>query len=1601
MKKQIPQAGKVLSTSLLPLAISGLSYLIEKVTSSFDWVNDQHPGDSLDNKRMVFLLQQIRSLMMGIYENYFAFLAVMIILHLGIHRFKSIKKSLRNKEMSFGDPQNITSSAEKSTSFVRDTLTLILCYTLSFYFLKLLIATIIPSFFIDPQSLTNQGQNQITQPRRMLGGVQTPAFVSVISEYYTTDPDMIPMHVLYSNDFKTAFVVHQSGVAVCNISEPSAPEIIGHFKDKESWDGYPSAAISAKNKIMLLDRDYVQIINITDRQNLSTISSFRFRTEDEMKNRQRSHPSIAISSDEKFAICTDPGFYIYDLSNISAPELVFSESQESTAVILSKDNRLAYVGGEDFMHVWNVTNWRKPKRIGNSYVGDTIMTLVLSKDEKTLYVKTNDEFGQTEWLYVYDVSSPWLPSNSYGPNISYSENIPLSSLKLSPDGTFMVVRNAKNVKLVTTQGRKYFIDLDYNLFPTYRYADFAFLPDSKRALIFSTGMIQLAEIHMNIPYNRSSSLQPNKIYEVSAKDLPRRIVAHPESFRAYILTEDPTNSNKKTIVNLGIDIGLSEVDYIRNDGTYSFNSSSNVLILSSDGSRIYYKSSEKILEVLNSNELTISRFTSIKLNEDFESFFVLSSDQSTLYTLNKENPLLCQISIYNISDPESPGKLSTISFPSVLRINESWYGSTNMILSQDEKTLFCLDQSFYVIDVSDQTNPRILSSFRFEADLTKTFTCTSDFKTCFVMITPFNDRKLLMVLDLIDYKAPKLLSEMYFPVDANYKLSVSGDNTLLFASSSEAFMTLDISNKSALVISEVQLVKTLTFGLVKDDNFVIVCNEDSFQLIRRKPKYALYISDEKFPLGRTYSNFIKVMELGKTDVYNPIGFPNPRLKKDYKFIQASLLNHEIKPLNKFAISYSPLPSWFSFNKENAIVDFDLTAPSKIASYKICFSMGTKVESSAFSSIKGFNYKENGKNLQVYLFGQGYLDSDQFLTPNFNENLPLLLSDEYAQFETEIRKTLKSRKTELITTISVEPSLELVLKKPLQIVTPSLNPISVKIELLSEQRAKFVTQAFSAIKVILDEKKKSLVLEGALLNINEALVKLLINVEDESEGCQGKITISDGLNPVQIHNFNKVSDFIETNKQPFSEKYSVQKQVESGPPIVAGEPFSIVFDTKTFADSNGRPLTYSLEMPDPKIVNPSWIALRGLTLMGTAPEDYLPYNVKFVIKAKNEYKSVLIPFNLSVKLSFWTYMKRLLILIGYVFTAYKFWQHSDKIYNMLMKRSYKYPKIFKVNVGGGEISEQNVFPILLIGTKTLELSNTLLKGLKSYLKLKDKELVEYFIDSQNQSQGIINRQKVVEEIENMVHQSVVDEDGKRLFAYQNEDVDNKEVIHQLIVNRLVLKRISMKSEKLTRTTFNKMKSKWADLVEFHNNLSGGFFVKDLKLAEELQLLNIDVANLLDNQYSAGDTEERLIRNSLSKELISKTDSRINIDLLKDAIIAHAFDCQNLKTSRNFIQIQSKELLSNSSGCLKSFFKSDMVDLMQNSTKHLGYGLKYEFVGNKIVFSGKLEGKIHNKAVVVQLITKRGWILREFVIKVEGNVVSDSRTQSFMTNAHDEL
>jgi len=519
----------------------------------------------------------------------------------------------------------------------------------------------------------------------------------------------------------------------------------------------------------------------------------------------------------------------------------------------------------------------------------------------------------------------------------------------------------------------------------------------------------------------------------------------------------------------------------------------------------------------------------------------------------------------------------------------------------------------------------------------------------------------------------------------------------------------------------------------------------------------------------------------------------------------------------------------------------------------------------------------------------------------------------------------------------------------------------------------VNQAFSAIKVILDEKKTLLVLEGALLNINEALKEVLINTEEDSGPCEGKITISDGLNPVQTFKFEEMTDHIKKNQYPMvnsvfiaDRNYSVQKQVEETP-IIAGEHFSIDFHKDTFIDLNGRPLKYSLEMPGEHIEVPSWLSLRELSLMGTPPEDFWPYKKNICIKASNEYKSVTVEITLNVRLSYFTVVKRVLYFLGYVFTSYKFWQHSDKIYNVLCKKRYRHVKVFKVRCSGKEIA-LIMDPIILINDEIRRISRALIMSLA-------KE--ESYLLNQN-NDGSLNKGKLIEKI--IQYSSYHNK-------YQGLKSFNKDLVHQLILNEMTLRRIG--NEKKTLEIFEEIKSKWVDLVEYCGN--EGFIIRSKNLASELQARNINVSLVNNNsEYSwenKVEDSESLVssptKRSIEKELILSPNiigdiPKINIGLLKDAIIAYAFENQSVSGSRYEISIQSKEVLDVASS-LRRFLKLDLLNLVLNSPKQLGYGVKYRFDGNKLVFYGKPEEELENKILVVQIVTRRGWILKEVEIQ----------------------
>jgi len=240
--------------------------------------------------------------------------------------------------------------------------------------------------------------------------------------------------------------------------------------------------------------------------------------------------------------------------------------------------------------------------------------------------------------------------------------------------------------------------------------------------------------------------------------------------------------------------------------------------------------------------------------------------------------------------------------------------------------------------------------------------------------------------------------------------------------------------------------------------------------------------------------------------------------------------------------------------------------------------------------------------------------------------------------------------------------------------------------------------------------------------------------------------------------------------------------------------------------------------------------------------------------------------------------------------------------------------------------------------------------------------------------------------------------KGLVEYKDKDNSHKLSVQNLIINGLTMKRLKFKEEKKTLEIYEKIKTKWIDLVDMDHNTSQ-FFIKNKNLAHVLQSYGINITELLSQAETAEEEFESLSgltvssasKASMEKELIlskvsEKDSSKINIGLLKDAILAYAFDRQNVYATRNQIFIQSRELIASdqgSKGRLRRFLKLDMVGLVQSSTKELGYGLKYKIVGNKVIFYGKLEDEIKSRTVVVQIVSKRGWILKEFFIQDAAN------------------
>jgi len=1528
---------------------------------------------------------------MGIYENYQVFLIVTMTLHFTIYQLRDIRKKAHKK-----DKQEEESSSNILIKFA-EIVHLLVCYVISFFLFQLLLSTLgtywmnlsttpmaIKSQAIEISStnLFNQLENE-ENPSRMLVA-QKPFYLKVINETSIITEDdkekdpLAPFHTLFSSDYKTAFVISSDTVVVWDISEPMDPKKITKFRNKIKT--FFSAKLALNSQALFLDSGSVlQIINTTDLQNLNVIQDLSFRSEEELEQNPDVcfYPSLAESSDHRFLIVTNIQFRIYDVSDLNKPKMVLDDgSWMATTVRLSADDRYAYIGSQDSLKVYDFTNFEAPKLVSSLMINGTMFSCDLSYDQKTIYaltyVRVGEEFKIN--LYIINVEKPEAPVVQKELYVESMKKIGFTRLRISPDQTFLILRTITNMRVI---GLRMF-EMNNLLDTVADSATIAFLPGGEHALIFSWKVIRLAQISFNIPSYQSTSLQPNYINRLALNYPPQKAVLFGN--RAFVLAKNPDDLNHKML--LDVDLG-SDYSMLEMKQSFQLRSRPSTFFVSSDGKNIYYKSDKTTVQVLNTEGGNFSEVSSLQFDENFEEIFLVSSNKKTLYAVykNPDDVINIYLMIYNISD-STPKLLSMLTLDFSFHQRNTDVERDYMILSQDEETLYLLDGVLRIIDVSDPIDPELLNTFGSSQFFVRNFAFSSDLKTCFLMVKPDPNQKFIMAVDLTDNQNPEDLGSIDIPVDSNDKLAVSADGKLLFLSTPEDFITIDVSNKSALTISEAQELKVSNFLLLPNAQNILIMNEGGLHIMYRKFRYGLFLPQHQFKLGETATNTLKIMELGKdTDNYVSIG-------QNYKFIDAMMYHYKINTFGQFDSSYEALPSSVTFSRENAVLTIDLTSRVSVNAYKIYFTASTQIKVDTFLQMD-FT-KDESQNLQAYLVGQGYLDTDTFLTEHFDENTPLVLNTQYSKYEQNIRKILKSHRFGLITTFNIESSLHLKEELPLQIETPSSNTITVRIHLLPNQKSKFVSQAFPSIKSQLDDEKLHLLLEGPMISINQALQSLLINIDDGGK-CSGYIGINDGLNPELNRNFESLSNYIKTNGKPIiPDKSTVQRQVNEAL-IVAGENMFVEFGEKTFKDPHDRPLTYSLESINEKVEPPSWITLRDRRLMGIPPEEFFPYEISFYLKASNEYKSERVMFTLKVRLSFTIIFKRLLILVGYLFSAYKVWQHSDKLYNMIMRRSYRYPKTMKIQIDK-EITEKDIFPILFIDKGSKKMANLILKTLLADAGIKVMQLIDSLVDF-HQIDGSFNRQRLAVVIENI--------DLVKNSEYQNCD---KGLVNELIFNDLVMKRLKLKSERKTSRIFEKIKSRWIHLVDMDAG-SSQFFVKEKSLIHELKSRNLDAdVSFTETLLSRNDEDRSSFSDSPSSKRSLSEGFQVNWGLLKDAIIAYAFSQHHMDIPKYEVFIRSREVLDAATmkrNCLKRCLKIDRVRLVNHSTKHLGYGLKHKFIENKVQFYGKIEEQIKRKTIAIQITTKRNWVLREFLVKGllggENNMV-DSTT---ILNINEEL
>ena len=1625
--------------SFTPLLVGGSYHLFKEILSAWSATTPNQDFDGFQQKLttdrafdsqtsteevLSNFFSRVNQISFGIYSNFFAFLIVMLLIDALLNLIKlGMKDFLKEAKSSRLSADDENSTQRKGVAYQISENQILRIFSYALIFISLQISGLCLSFVQsgvlnlhqDPLAtfessqdsekfssfglMNDDQENYFGMPRILEEkeeGVLDNELVSTLpSPPLTSDKISLSMGnvlgllnlnvnaMILSKDRRIAYVTLDlyGTLKVVDISDLQSPFVIGTLNLESSTYSYrvKNMLLSSDEKTLYASnsRD-LEIIDVTDPSSPKLISLTKSEIfVDKIYGFNKN--SLAVQERTKTLYIGGLGLQIYDISDPKKPALLKAVTNDQeraltptrNEVCLSRDEEVLFVANGT-LDIYNISNPKDMKLLHSLHIASSPRSILLSEDSRTALL-----VGVTD--YPYDVVFEEMDISDYN-SISVLKTIKLGYqsfyspyfLAVSPNKSKIFIYatfNSKNddvlvfdrVKQTTIKNGKSLVESPQAM---------NFSPDGKTLITASNGQFMTIELFLDYPNSRIFSESLDNF--VSNFSLPTKCskmqISHDGKYLFILrtLTEDYLSDDQ--IFEIWDIKSTNESRFI---SSYKWEEAIKQIYLTKDSETAYLigDNSLLVLDIKDRSSINVKKTYNAFDNKQKFLHFTTSLDEKTGFLLSStyEEEKVGYLSSFDLSQTS----LSTIQV-SVKLDTEFKLPNSKLIVKDDKALIIILQGGFLMYDISNLDSPTQIASLPFGLNEQEpdTFSpvLSPNKKTLYIETADKTEVHKLRIYDVSISASPQLISEKDLSKRRRHAyrpgLALSPDLKSGFIYQENSLLRLNLTNSKDVKVSGIvplfsDKTKQVSNFLISPDGQTIYASVGKeISIINMNIKYTLFLKQEKFLLGEKYSGKAAILKLTGASDYNLVD------SESYKITKLSLLGINIVTNNLSAeVTTSSLPSWISFDRESDSLTVEAKKQRDIGAYTFHSAFSLKIPRDAFKDLD-----VSSRDLWAWLISLNYVDNELFLTANFGSEDNFFLPEKFENSTREIYAILKQFYFETCTGFEIASSLKFEVKKnALAVSTLSTNNLKVEIKLepKSLSEAKFVSRSYgSLLPMLKDNNKTKIALEGTIKEIDTALNAIIVNFENGTL-CDASIVLNDGFNPQVLWELKNISRYFKANKHPYvnSLAKTVQEQIDSAD-ILTGTYFTFPFAEDTFGDEYAEHLNYEIVKANNKTAFPSWLSLDRLTLKGTPPEEILGRDIDLILIAKNEFKQERVPFKLRIRLSSVFLLKLLMRYSPYILTLIGLFVSANKIFNILKKRDYKHGKEFYVGVGE-EISANVIFPISFIKEENKQ-SQLVLKQ----LMLRGNVNVTEFIDPSRQ---IIDKEKVISAIKETI-QSMPINNRNQITLYPNPIID------QIIVNKFIWMQFDSKAEVKTRELFEDLRAYCLEVVERD---SSGFIVSQSKLNRLIKKVQMPPVE----------------RNETLEESLIIHDSilpGVNINLLKDAILAFAFENHSLDVAPLDIDISLKQKVP--SNALFRLLKLDLRDVHLNDKNKIDYGINYRTINDKLAFHGTVQDYFKGKTLVVQIKNLHQRIMKE--IWIHGVSNDFQRDEIFMIRGEQE-